>query len=217
MNDVRIEYMRLDDFLKRFHPDNPKEHDLEGIGKSVDRFGFVEVPTLDERTGFVVAGHGRGEGLNAAMIRGEQPPARISKDKDGMWLLPVLRGITFNSDAEVKAYLAASNRLTEKGGWNMEKLLALRDAIDDPDLWSTTGFGEDVFGDLAQFGSDNDLDLSEFDGVNDFEIRYRVVIHDLTLEAANDLAETLQAHNAKVEQYRVKKDATGEPGSDIDF
>lgn len=46
---LRIEYVPLGD-LKRW-PRNPKEHDLGTIGASLRRFGMVETPVLDERTG----------------------------------------------------------------------------------------------------------------------------------------------------------------------
>ena len=54
---LRIEYVALAD-LKR-HPRNPKDHDLGAISRSVNRFGFTAPVIIDERTGYLAAGHGR--------------------------------------------------------------------------------------------------------------------------------------------------------------
>lgn len=227
----KIEYMRLDDFLSRFHPDNPKTHDDAGISASINQFGFIEPPTLDERTGHVVAGHGRGDNLHEQMISGKHPPDGVRVDDDGMWMLPVVRGIRFASDDAVKAYLVASNRLTEKGGWDIDRLdMLLKDLqFDAPELLSVTGFDdEDIFQALANAEVANEVDLSEFTQVSDFAVRYRVVIDDLGNAEAQELAEMLSQHQAKVEQYRVKGDAAQawrdgvasaslEEGSDADF
>jgi len=42
---------------------NPKQHSPE-LGSAIDRFGFADGVILDERTGRLVAGHGRLERLN---------------------------------------------------------------------------------------------------------------------------------------------------------
>lgn len=226
--------MRLDEFLDRFHPDNPKQHDDDGINRSIGQFGFIEPPTLDERTGHVVAGHGRGENLHEQMIAGKSPPDGVQIGEDGMWLLPVVRGIRFASDDAVRAYLIASNRLTEKGGWNVERLDALLKDLefDAPELLTVTGFDdEDIFATLARTEAANEVDLSEFTQVSDFTVRYRVVIDDLDNDDAQSLADTLAEHGARVEQYRVKgeqaqswsdesstsDDADLEEGDDADF
>lgn len=96
---------------------NPKQHDLPGIQESLRRFGFVELPVINETTGNGVAGHGRVEACEAMKAAGEPAPARV-RVEGGQWLIPVLRGIAFDNDAEAEAYLLASNRLTESGGWD---------------------------------------------------------------------------------------------------
>jgi hypothetical protein len=60
----RLEYVPLDDLQPAAR--NPKRHDLPAIGRSIDTFGYVEPVVLDERTGRLVAGHGRVEQLRAA-------------------------------------------------------------------------------------------------------------------------------------------------------
>ena len=105
-------------------PRNPKQHDLAGIQESFKRFGFVELPAINETTGNGVAGHGRIEALEAMKAAGESPPARV-RVEGGQWFFPVLRGVSFGSDAEAEAYLLASNRLTESGGWDRYGVAAI--------------------------------------------------------------------------------------------
>ena len=105
---------------------NPKHHDIPGIQESLRRFGFVELPVINETTGNAVAGHGRVEALEAMKAAGEPAPARV-RVEGGQWLIPVLRGIAFANDSEAEAYLLASNRLGESGGWDrlgVAKILA---------------------------------------------------------------------------------------------
>lgn len=161
---IHIEYMRLDDFLNRMHPRNPKDHDLGAITTSIDRFGFVEIPVIDERTGLVVAGHGRGETLQQQMNAGKQPPARIQVDEfDGMWMIPVQRGVSFNSDAERDAYLVASNRLVELGGWDNEGLASMLQSLanEDKALLEVTGYDGDDLDELLKIVPN--IDFPEYD------------------------------------------------------
>lgn len=124
---------------------NPKRHDVEGIKRSLRRFGFTSPLLLDEKSGRIVAGHGRVEALESMRKAGEQRPARILvDDTTGDWLVPVIRGLSFASEEEAEAYLLADNRLTELGGWD-EKLLdeALEDlAAVDEELLLATGFSQ---------------------------------------------------------------------------
>ena len=119
---LRIEYMALGELPEA--PRNPKLHAIEDIKASMRRFGFVAVPAINEATGRLVAGHGRKEALLAMQAAGETPPARI-RVKNKQWLVPVLRGVAFATDAEAEAYLLADNRLTEIGGWDEEVLAKL--------------------------------------------------------------------------------------------
>ncbi len=117
---------------------NPKQHSSE-IGTSIGRFGYVEPIVLDERTGRIVAGHGRREALQAMRLRGEAPPAGIRAEGDD-WLVPVLRGWASRSDAEAEAYLLASNKLTEAGGWDNQALAELLKDLSAQDALDGVGF-----------------------------------------------------------------------------
>lgn len=144
-DELRIDYLPLSE-LKR-HPRNPKDHDIGAISRSVNRFGFTAPVILDERTGYLAAGHGRIDTLAQLKAQGKQPPANVKTDKKGEWLVPVVRGHGFNSDAEVEAYLVADNRLTSLGGWNEPELAALLQdlAAEDEALLEVTGYdGDDL-------------------------------------------------------------------------
>ena len=65
---MRIEYVSL--AAARHWPRNPKLHSLPDIGASMDRFGFTEPPIIDERTGFIAAGHGRFDTPSPGSISG---------------------------------------------------------------------------------------------------------------------------------------------------
>lgn len=147
----RIEYVPLGD-IKRARR-NPKLHDDEAIKASLARFGIGELPLLDERTGLLVAGEGRINQLEALRETDPRtPPDGIEMHASGEWMVPVVRGWASRDDKEADAYLIASNRLSERGGWDgmglAEMLSALEGELDGlgydqhelDQLLSETGF-----------------------------------------------------------------------------
>lgn len=142
MADRRVEYMPIAAIEPAAR--NPKQHATAAIAKSVDRFGLAELPLLDERTGRLVAGHGRLDDLLARRRDGEEPPAgvRLGEGGAGDWLVPVIRGWASTSDEDAEAYLVASNQLTALGGWDDEGLAELLSDLRDQDaaLLEVTGF-----------------------------------------------------------------------------
>ena len=118
--DIQVEYLPLSEIVGA--DNNPKDHDIGQIYQSIKRFGFTQPIMMNENTGKLLAGHGRLQTLQQMKQGGEKVPARI-KEKDGEWLVPVLKGIAFEDDMEAQAYLIADNRLTELGGWNTGELV----------------------------------------------------------------------------------------------
>lgn len=134
---------------------NPKRHAAAEIRASITRFSLAELPLLDERTGRLVAGHGRLDDLAARKRAGEDPPGGVRVDPaSGEWLVPVQRGWASRTDAEAEAYLAASNELSRRGGWDEDGLAEmLADiAATDPALLVPTGFTEE---DMARMLGDD--------------------------------------------------------------
>jgi hypothetical protein len=108
------EYVDVDALI----PDerNPKNHADKLLDESLARFGYTEQVMIDERTGKLVAGHGRRELVLRARDTGADPPDGIVVTA-GRWRVPVQRGWASANDDESLAYLVASNRLVETGGW----------------------------------------------------------------------------------------------------
>jgi ParB-like chromosome segregation protein Spo0J len=126
----RIEYRAVRDL----QPDdrNPKTHDLKTLGASVTRFGYIEPVVLDERTGRILAGHGRTETLSALEAQGGEPPEGVVVE-DGIWQVPVVVGWASADDNEAAAALIALNRTTEIGGWD-DSVLDLLTSITETEL-----------------------------------------------------------------------------------
>ena len=169
MSARRLEPMRLADVQPALR--NPKDHADAEIAASMDRFGYVEVMVLDERTGRLVAGHGRRKQLVAAQAAGEAPPEGVEVGDDGEWLPPVLRGWESTNDDEAEAYLIASNRLTERGGWHDDVLGDLLADLQAADALRGTGYTSTQVDDLlAALGAVPSLDdLATQVGAHDSE------------------------------------------------
>ena len=87
------------------HPHNARKHSkkqVQQIAESIRVFGFTN-PVLVDDDSRIVAGHGR---VAAAKLLGmaEVPTIRLSN----------------LSEAEIRAYVIADNRLAEKAGWDRE-------------------------------------------------------------------------------------------------
>lgn len=118
--DLTIEYFSLTELVE--WPRNPKQHiDLE---PSFDRFGFVKPLLIDEKSGWLVAGHGRLRQLVSMKDDGKRPPENVKvRSDDGEWLVPVIRGVEFKNKREAEAYLIADNETTTAAGWDEAVLL----------------------------------------------------------------------------------------------
>jgi len=140
---------------------NPKKHALPALRDSIGRFGYVEPIVLDERTGRLVAGHGRAKALSLMKAKGGKPPAGVA-ERDGEWLVPVLRGWASRSDQEAEAYLLASNQLTAAGGWDEGPLAELVKELADAQALEGTGFDaealEELLGEAAGAKGNTDPD-----------------------------------------------------------
>lgn len=132
---------------------NPKDHDLPSLVASLRRYGWTAPAELDERTGRLVAGHGRREATMLMWENGEPPPAGVHVDDDGEWLVPVLRGWSSRNDTEAEAYIIAANKITEAGGWFLRDLAAILEDVvtTDAPLQETLGMTfEDIDALLAR-------------------------------------------------------------------
>jgi len=143
---LTIEYWPLRRLQK--HPRNPKSHRLEEIHQSMDRFGYTSPILIDERSGKVCAGHGRIDTLLERFGRDPKRPPENVAAENGDWLVPVVRGLAFKSEAELEAYLIADNRLTEVGGWDSAKLVEILKDHQAAGTLPGTGFDVDALREL---------------------------------------------------------------------
>lgn len=144
-----VQFVRLSDVTP--DPRNPKSHHLETIDQSIGRFGMVDGIVRDDRTGYIISGHGRRKALEAMRDRGETPPEGVKVDPDGEWLVPILTGWASRTDSEAAAALIAMNRTTELGGWVDDELLSmLEDLSTVEDGFKGVGFGADDISDLER-------------------------------------------------------------------
>ena len=116
---------------------------------------------------------------------GEKAPDRI-KEEDGEWLVPVLKGISFEDEMEAQAYLIADNQLTNLGGWNTSTL------VDNLQELVTGGFSLDGIGfdldDLETLVLDLDRDHFEVEDIpeaddEETDVKIRVGRYRFTIDA----------------------------------
>lgn len=129
-----VEYLPLDEVLTMFDPQNAKDHALDLIDGSVERYGIIDNITRDDRTGKIISGHGRATTLGAQRDRGDTPPDGVLVLEDGTWTVPVNVGWASKNDDEARAALIVLNRATEAGGWVDDALLTALDALSGTDI-----------------------------------------------------------------------------------
>ncbi len=110
----RFVLMDLDELMRRRWPKNAKKHDMEFLGEAFAENGMAEFPTLDERTGKIVAGNGRVEKLAEMKANGEPAPERVVV-RGKKWFVFTVRGMTLRKPGK---HVLASNKGVELGGWD---------------------------------------------------------------------------------------------------
>lgn len=145
---LQIVYRRLDELAPADR--NAKEHATEELERSLGRFGFVDPVTPDERTGKLLAGHGRHETVTELHRRQPaSPPRGIVVDDDGMWKIPTIAGVRSRDDVDAEALGIALNAIQERGGWRTEILTdILEDLHKAPAQLDGVGFDLDALDDL---------------------------------------------------------------------
>lgn len=131
--------------ISQIHPyeNNPRNNEaaIEPVAQSIKSFGF-RVPILIDQKGTIIAGHTRYEAAK-----------RLGMDKVPCILVDDL------TDAQIRAYRIADNKVSEASSWNDDVLRAEMDALKalDVDL-SSTGFN-----DVELDGLLRDMDDSDFE------------------------------------------------------
>ncbi len=126
LHDLQIEPRPIASLkLRRNNPRTHSEKQIRQIAASIETFGFTN-PVLIDSTQTVIAGHGR---------------VRAAKQL-GMDTVPTVQ-LEHLSDAQVRAYVIADNKLAECAGWDRDLLaIELQELVEidlDFDL-EVTGF-----------------------------------------------------------------------------
>ena len=147
---INYDWTRLHFFT--FDEQNPKEHNISEIEASIKRFGFVELPVVNKTTGTLVVGHGRITALMSMAARGESMPKYLKLEEDTKeWLVPTIM-VEFDTNAEAKAYLIASNQLVIDGSWDEVALLDLLNEVNNlTDNLLGTGFDLEDMRQMSEF------------------------------------------------------------------
>lgn len=126
----RIELIPLRQLQQIGWPGNAKRHEIDVILRMIHRNGFVSPGIIDETSGRLVVGHGRGEALVQLRDGGPPswwgdaawPPERLFVQGDD-WLVPIIRGVAFATLADAEAYVVGDNQTTILGGWANDLLV----------------------------------------------------------------------------------------------
>jgi DNA modification methylase len=121
---------------------------IEQIANSILRFGFI-TPIVVDRYNRIRAGHGRAEAAESI----------------GLKTVPIIR-VTNLSEAQLRAYMLADNRIAESAGWNRELLAVelndLQIALPEIGLdLSITGFEPDEVDAIVTDFSENQMNPAD--------------------------------------------------------
>lgn len=142
--DLRIDYVDLDELPAATR--NARRHSLDAIAGAIGSLGFTRPGLLDERTGRLVAGHGRKLVLLRELERGNPPPEGIRQTTSG-WAMPIVRGWSSRSDSHADAVALADNAVGQTGGFDDAVLFDILGDLagDAPELLrATTYTSEDL-------------------------------------------------------------------------
>ena len=143
---LQIEYKETAKLIP--YVNNSRTHSdeqIKQVASSIKEFGFTNPILIDEKDG-IIAGHGR---LLAAQLLDMQEVPTIR-----------LVGLT---QAQVKAYVIADNKLALNSGWDVEKLRLEIEDLDSLGLdLELLGFGEVELDSILN----SSLDMSLLDDVN---------------------------------------------------
>jgi len=115
-----------------FNPRTHTDSQIDLIAESIKRFGWT-VPILVDENNRIVAGHGRA----------------LAASRLGLEKVPCIR-LSGLSEAEIRAYTIADNRLAQLSAWDDDVLSSELDAIleADPSFKTVVGFTEQEIADM---------------------------------------------------------------------
>lgn len=158
MSELSIEYHDFSKVVK--WPRNPKDHDSPTIQRSIVKFGFTSPIIVDEKSGKLVAGHGRLESLRR-LKRDRRPCPKGIREEGGKWFVPVVKGVSFDSEEDAEAYLLIDNKLVEIGGWQEDILADIFNSMDESLKEYTGFFAEDIDQIISKVSPESTTEVTE--------------------------------------------------------
>jgi len=160
---MEIKYKNTSDLIP--YVNNTRTHSdeqVQQIASSIKEFGFTNPILLDEKDG-VIAGHGRI--MAAKLLKLDEVPTIT------------LAGL---SEAQIKAYIIADNKLALNAGWDEELLKVEIEALQDMDFdIDLLGFDADELADLEIGLEDITYDEDKADEVPELEENPVIKLGDL--------------------------------------
>lgn len=114
------------------HPNNPRQGDVDGLVKSIEKFGQVRPLVVQLSSGIIVAGNHTAE----AIRRVHGPDAQVEIVRVDL------------SDEDAAAYALADNKLSDNAGYDDEQLLRVLNDLNEKGALDGTGFDQDDVDDL---------------------------------------------------------------------
>lgn len=174
---LRMYYIPLEEAV--LWDENPKEHAISDLIRSIRDNGFGDPPKWDKNLnngkGGLVFGNGRTHAVQWMKHNEEKPPRGVAYNpKTKQWAIPVLFGVDAESEKKAKRFALDHNNLPLLGGnftahdmsrlYNPDKYLAILDDLGVQDAMPITVDDEDLSAlKLAvnnMFGDDKGLDPS---------------------------------------------------------
>lgn len=176
---------------------NPRKNDdaVQYVAESIKQFGF-KVPIIIDKNNVIVAGHTRYKAAEQLGLK--EVPCIVADDL---------------TDAQIKAFRLADNKVSEKSGWDLgllgDEIKELQDLDLDIDLDLTKlGFGDFEISmlteDMEPEKYDDELIEKYSEHSDDFLKKERVIITYETDEEKKYLKELLGVDDLKV-LYEIKE------------
>ena len=144
MPDYKIYQKSVNDLIP--YVNNPRNNSgaVDAVASSIAEFGF-KVPVVIDRNGILITGHTRLE----------------AEKKLSITKIPAIRAADL-TDAQVKAFRLADNKVAEIATWDDQALAAELQALDDMDFdMADFGFADDELGDNTDDIADPEIDLEK--------------------------------------------------------
>ena len=190
MNIVNI---KLDKLIPYINNPRNNENAIDKVASSIQEFGF-KVPIVVDKDNVVINGHTR---LLASKKLGlEEVPCIVADDL---------------SEAQIKAFRIADNKVSEYSTWDMELLQIELEALCEMGIdMEITGFNEiecmEMLEDIAPNTDDYDVDIDDYDDVSEGNLKAdNMIISYFTEEEKAFLLELFREKNDGKKLFKAEE------------